>query len=307
MSTIGESAYDLYASYSTAATYGTNLTASVSTLSESADTSFTDMMEAELAEEAVAGADTSVVDDSEDTDAEDGDSDDSVEDSNGTTANDNYYRPDIESDDGPKDELSFSDMLQLMIAQFQNQTIDDTASTTDMMNQLTQMTTMQAMTSMETSITEMTATNAMLYNAQLVGQEVTVAYYDDQGNFIEETGTVAASGYYDGVPVIFFEGQTSFHLVSSIMAIGVLPSEKPEVEGDGDTEDEDLTVDPDVDVDVDTDGSDADVDSTTGTDTDSGTDSDSSDSGSDEVLLTNIDYANMTAEELLAAAASALG
>ncbi len=305
MSTIGESAYDLYASYSTAATYSTANTASTSTLSESTDTSFTDLMEAELEEEAVAGADTSVVDDSEDTDTDSDASDDSVEDSSGTTANDSYYRPDTNVDNSAKDELSFSDMLQLMIIQFQNQTIDDTASTTDMMNQLTQMTTMQAMSSMEASITEMTATNAMLYNAQLVGQEVTVAYYDSQGNFVEETGTVAASGYYDGVPVIFFEGQTSFHLVSSIMAIGVLPSEKPEPEVDGDGEDEDLTVDPDTDVDVDTNGTDADVDSTTGTDTDSGTDS--STEGSDEVLLTNIDYANMTAEELLAAAASALG
>ncbi len=38
-----------------------------------------------------------------------------------------------------KSTLDFTDMLSLMIAQFQNQTIDNQADTSDMMNQLVQM------------------------------------------------------------------------------------------------------------------------------------------------------------------------
>ena len=41
-------------------------------------------------------------------------------------------------------DLDMNDFLTLMVAMFQNQDIDNAASTTDMMNQLVQMTTMQA-------------------------------------------------------------------------------------------------------------------------------------------------------------------
>ena len=73
-----------------------------------------------------------------------------------------------------KGTLSFTDMLGLMVTQFQNQTIDNQASTTDMMNQLVQMTTMQAMTDMTTQIKELTLANVMSYAASLVGQTVTI-------------------------------------------------------------------------------------------------------------------------------------
>ena len=45
----------------------------------------------------------------------------------------------LEQEQKDKSTLSFTDMLGLMVAQFQNQTIDNQASTSDMMNQLVQM------------------------------------------------------------------------------------------------------------------------------------------------------------------------
>lgn len=316
MSTI--SAYDLLADYSTAASYAS--TTSTTSTSDSTSSSFTDMMLATASEEEettdVVEADLATVEEDSDGDSSDADSDDSTSSTTTTTttANDLYTRPDTYEADTPSDELSFMDMLQLMIAQFQNQTIENTASTTDMMNQLTQMTTMQAMTSMESSITEMTATNAMLYNSQLVGKEVTVAYYDDQGNFVEEVGIVAASGYYDGVPVIFFEGQTSFHAVSSIMAIGRLPEgalDDDDTTVDPDTEGDDSTVDPDADVDGDDSSADgtegADVDNTTGEGSSEATDGTDSDVDSISYNTDYVDYSSMTPEELLEASKNALG
>lgn len=131
--------------------------------------------------------------------------------------------------------LSFTDMLGLMVIQFQNQTMDNQASTTDMMNQLVQMTTMQAMNEMTTQMEELTLANVMSYSASLVDKYVTLGVYDDEGELQEIYGKVEGAGTYDGQQVIFVGGKS--YLLSSIMAVGKLP-EKEETpdqgEGDGD-------------------------------------------------------------------------
>ena len=131
--------------------------------------------------------------------------------------------------------LSFTDMLGLMVTQFQNQTMDNQASTTDMMNQLVQMTTMQAMNEMTTQMNELTLANIMSYSASLVDKYVTLGVYDDEGELQEIYGKVEGAGTYDGQQVIFVGGKS--YLLSSIMAVGKLP-EKEETpdqgEGDGD-------------------------------------------------------------------------
>ena len=70
------------------------------------------------------------------------------------------YNPDNITQKDPG-ELSFTDMLSLMVAQFQNQTIDNTADTSDMMNQLTQMTSIQAMTGMTASMESLVKSNTL--------------------------------------------------------------------------------------------------------------------------------------------------
>jgi len=127
-------------------------------------------------------------------------------------------------EDTPSSELSFTDMLQLMVVQFQNQTIDNTADTTDMMNQLVQMTVMQAMTGLTTKMEEVAQANVLSYSASLVGKNVTVGEYDKDGNLNEIYGEVTATGTYDGRAVIFM-GDKSYYL-SSIMAVGKLPEKK---------------------------------------------------------------------------------
>lgn len=125
--------------------------------------------------------------------------------------------------------LSFTDMLGLMVTQFQNQTIDNQASTTDMMNQLVQMSTMQAMTALTTKMDEVALANVMSYSASLVDKWVTLGIYDDEGELQEIYGKVEGAGTYDGQQVIFVEGKS--YLLSSIMAVGKLPprvEEKPE-------------------------------------------------------------------------------
>ena len=124
-------------------------------------------------------------------------------------------------EDTPSNELSFTDMLQLMVVQFQNQTIDNTADTSDMMNQLVQMSVVQAMTSLTTQMEQVTQATTLTYSASLVGKTVTVGVFDDKGNMKEICDKVTATGTYNGIPVLFF-GKDRYPL-SSILAVGELP------------------------------------------------------------------------------------
>ena len=134
-----------------------------------------------------------------------------------------------------KTTLDFNDMLSLMVAQFQNQTIDNQADTSDMMNQLVQMGSMQAMTELVSQMKEVTTANILNYSASLVDKYVTVGVYDEKNNLQEIYGKVEAAGTYDGQQVIFIEGKSYF--LSSIMAIGKLPERVDKDETDGENTD----------------------------------------------------------------------
>ena len=139
-----------------------------------------------------------------------------------------------------KGTLSFTDMLGLMVAQFQNQSIDNKASTTDMMNQLVQMSSMQAMTEVSTQIKELTLANVMAYSASLVGQTVTIGVWNEQTKKLEEiVGVVEGAGTYNGDQVIYVGGKGYY--LSDIMAVGKLPPPKDEKPGDGEDDKTDGT------------------------------------------------------------------
>lgn len=167
-----------------------------------------------------------------------------------------------------KGTLSFTDMLGLMVTQFQNQTIDNQASTTDMMNQLVQMTTMQAMTDMTTQIKELTLANVMAYSASLVGQTVTIGVWNEETKELEDfEGVVEGTGTYNGQQVIFVNGKSYY--LSDIMAVGKLPPKVEETPG----EDEDNNTDG-TDTENNTDGTNNNTD---GTNTDNNTDTEGGD------------------------------
>lgn len=135
--------------------------------------------------------------------------------------------------------LTMEDFLQLMIAQFQNQDIDNPASTSEMLNQLMQMSTIQAMATM-------TDASTMTYAASLVGKTVTVGEFSSSGGLKEIVGEVTGTGTYNGEQVIFIDGKS--YPLSSIMAIGELPEiEEPEepTEPDPENPDPDFGVNPD--------------------------------------------------------------
>ena len=112
----------------------------------------------------------------------------SVYGSSKTGSSDNSWMEDYEIHQKGEDMgLDFTDYLQLMVQQLQNQTMDNTTDT----------------------------------SASLVGKTVTVGEYGEDGKLQEVVGTVTGTGTYQGVPVIFVDGE--MYALSDIMAVGTLP------------------------------------------------------------------------------------
>lgn len=127
-------------------------------------------------------------------------------------------------------DLTTDDFLVLMCAMFQNQDIDNTASTTDMMNQFVQISVIQAVTEISSLVKD---TNTLTYASSLVGKDVVIGIYE--GNTLKEIpGTVTGTGTLNGEQVIFI-GDDIYKL-TDVMAIGKLPEiknpSKPDEGGD---------------------------------------------------------------------------
>lgn len=134
-------------------------------------------------------------------------------------------RPQHSTSDRAGESLNMTDFLTLMVAMFQNQDIDNAASTTDMMNQMVQMSVVEAITNISALINDSTV---MTYAASLVGKEVTVGKF--VGNELTEIrGVVTGTGTLGGQQVIFI-GDDSYYL-NDIMAVGRLPEKEADTSG----------------------------------------------------------------------------
>lgn len=126
--------------------------------------------------------------------------------------------------------LQFEDFLQLMVQQLQNQTMDNTADTSEMLNQLVQMSTVEMLSTVKDGLEALVNASTLNYAASLVGKTVTVGRRDDEGKLEEVVGAVTGTGTYQGMSVIFVDGK--MYALNDIMAIGELPK-KPEAPGEG--------------------------------------------------------------------------
>jgi len=141
-------------------------------------------------------------------------------------------------DNEDKTTLDMQDFLELMMVSLKNQSIDDTADTGEMMNQMVQMSVIQAIDDISTLISDSTTLN---YAASLVGKDVTIGLWE--GSELKEIeGKVAGTGTLSGQQVIFLEGDETAYYLTDIMGVGKLP-EKITVQGEEKTE-EDENKDP---------------------------------------------------------------
>lgn len=120
-------------------------------------------------------------------------------------------------------DLEMEDFLTLMCAMFENQTIDDTASTSEMMNQFVQMSVVTAVSNLTELLNKSTALN---YAASLVGKEVTVGQWVN-GELKEMLGTVTGTGTLNGQQIVFVQPEggdkSESYYLTDIMAVGRLP------------------------------------------------------------------------------------
>ena len=114
-------------------------------------------------------------------------------------------------------DLDMSDFLKLMITELTTQGIDESMDTSDMLNQMVQM-------QMVTALANMTDASIMSYAASLVGKEVTVAKYDENGELQELVGVVQGTGTLGGEQVVIVNDE--YYYMSEIMAVGKLPPKK---------------------------------------------------------------------------------
>ena len=109
--------------------------------------------------------------------------------------------------------LDMDDFLLLMVAMFQNQDIDNAASTSDMMNQMVQMSVVQAVTNMNTMVEDSTV---LTYAASLVGKEVTIG-----DNVWLGGNTVVCPGVHIGNNVVIGAGSVvTKDLPANVVAVG---------------------------------------------------------------------------------------
>ena len=125
--------------------------------------------------------------------------------------------------------LDMDDFLKLMVATLQNQTMDDTADASEMMNQMVQMSVIQAITNISTLVSD--STN-LTYAVSLVGKEVTIGQYIG-GEIKEFVGKVTGTGTLNGRQVIFLDDDETPYYLTDILAVGRLPEIKDKTGGDG--------------------------------------------------------------------------
>lgn len=114
-------------------------------------------------------------------------------------------------------DLDMQDFLTLMVTELQCQSIDATADTSEMLNQMVMM-------QMVSALTNMTDASVMSYAASLVGKTVTVGQYDSEGVLQEVVGTVTGTGSMGGEQVVFVNDK--YYYMNEIMAVGTLPEMK---------------------------------------------------------------------------------
>ena len=129
-------------------------------------------------------------------------------------------------------DLDMQDFLTLMVTELQHQSIDATADTSEMLNQMVMM-------QMVSALTNMTDVSIMTYAASLVGKTVTVGQYDAEGKLQEIVGEVTGTGTMGGQQVVFVGDK--YYYMSEIMAVGTLP-EQEAAKGESE-ENTDVTVD----------------------------------------------------------------
>ncbi len=127
------------------------------------------------------------------------------------------------TEDYSADKLDFQSYMSLMVSQLQNQTMYDSADTSEMTQQMAQY-------SLVSAAESVIKTQNASYAASLVGKQVT-ASYSKANDEASVTGIVTGVSIYDGQPLVYINGQ-AFNL-DEISMVGSKEGEGESGESEG--------------------------------------------------------------------------
>ncbi len=135
-----------------------------------------------------------------------------------------------QSSDVAGGEMSIDDFYQLLAAQLKYQDPNEPLSNSEMMAQMVQTQMITTLDSMSEAIDQLSITNITNYATSMLGEQVTVAEVDNDGNYTGEDTTGIVEGVSMGVPpLIFINGKQ--YTIQQIMSVGKIPEPtEPEVE-----------------------------------------------------------------------------
>lgn len=111
--------------------------------------------------------------------------------------------------------LEISDFFQLIAAELQNQSMNDTVDNAEFMSQMVQF-------SMLSQMSEMTSAFQSNMAVSMIGKSVCIAATDAQGQQQSVVGEVEQVSYYDGTPYLMVNG--GFYAMSDVTDVGMQAS-----------------------------------------------------------------------------------
>jgi flagellar basal-body rod modification protein FlgD len=126
--------------------------------------------------------------------------------------------------------FEMDDFLQMMVAQLQNQDMNNTADTNEFVNQMATYTMIESINSMTAAMADLTELSMTNYGISLIGKDVIIAEADDDGNITTVQGTVDSVNFYNGETMVVVDGNS--YSLSSVMSVDAADSSSGDNSGE---------------------------------------------------------------------------
>ncbi|MDK2936110.1 MAG: flagellar basal-body rod modification protein FlgD [Eubacteriaceae bacterium] len=126
--------------------------------------------------------------------------------------------------------FEMDDFLQMMVAQLQNQDMNNTADTNEFVNQMATYTMIESINSMTAAMADLTELSMTNYGVSLIGKDVIIAEADDDGNITTVQGIVDSVNFYNGETMVVVDGNS--YSLSSVMSVDAADSSSGDNSGE---------------------------------------------------------------------------
>ncbi|WKY45504.1 flagellar hook capping FlgD N-terminal domain-containing protein [Eubacteriaceae bacterium ES2] len=126
--------------------------------------------------------------------------------------------------------FEMDDFLQMMVAQLQNQDMNNTADTNEFVNQMATYTMIESINSMTAAMADLTELSMTNYGISLIGKDVIIAEADDDGNITTVQGTVDSVNFYNGETMVVVDGNS--YSLGSVMSVDAASTSAGESSGE---------------------------------------------------------------------------